>query len=54
MEHVHYLWVGPLQVAVVLFLLHREVGVAGLLCLAVVAVVVVLHAVLEVAASKLR
>ena len=54
MEHVHYLWVGPVQVAVVAFLLYREVGTTGLLCLVVVAAVVVLHAVLEVAASKLR
>lgn len=54
MEHVHYLWVGPVQVAVVVFLLYREVGTTGLLCLVVVAAVVVLHTVLEVAASKLR
>ena len=54
MEHVHYLWVGPLQVAIVMFLLYREVGTAGLLCLVVMAAVVVLHTVLEVAASKLR
>ncbi|XP_070211573.1 ATP-binding cassette subfamily C member 4-like [Littorina saxatilis] len=53
-EHVHYLWIGPVQVAVISYLLHREVGTAGLLCLVVVVAVVLLNTILEVAASKLR
>ena len=54
MEHVHYLWVGPIEVAVLAFLLHRGVGNAGLLCLVVVLAVITIYAVLEVAAAKLR
>ncbi|XP_076443779.1 ATP-binding cassette sub-family C member 4-like [Babylonia areolata] len=53
-ENVHYLWVGPIEVAVVTYLLYREVGTAGLVCLAMVVAVVLLHTVLEVAVVKIR
>ncbi|KAL8562631.1 hypothetical protein ACOMHN_011203 [Nucella lapillus] len=54
MENIHYLWVAPFEVAIIGYLLHREVGKAGLLCLAVVVAIIVLHFVLEVAAMKIR
>lgn len=53
-EHVHYLWVGVLEVAVLGYLLHRETGTAGVLCLVLMVCVLLLHPLLEVAAAKLR
>ena len=53
-ENIHYLWIGPVQVAVVLYLLHCEVGTAGLWCVLILLAVIGIHFLLELAVSKLR
>ncbi|XP_014088878.3 probable multidrug resistance-associated protein lethal(2)03659 isoform X1 [Bactrocera oleae] len=52
--HIHVLWVGPIEIAVVAVLMYREIGIASLFGVAVMLLFIPLQAFLGKMTSKLR
>uniref|UniRef100_A0A1A9X4D6 Multidrug resistance-associated protein lethal(2)03659 n=1 Tax=Glossina brevipalpis TaxID=37001 RepID=A0A1A9X4D6_9MUSC len=52
--HLHYLWIGPLQVIIVTYLVYREIGISSIFGVAVMVLFVPLQMFLGKKASNLR
>ncbi|KAI9582553.1 probable multidrug resistance-associated protein lethal(2)03659 [Glossina fuscipes] len=52
--HLHYLWIGPLQVIIVTYLMYREIGIASIFGVAIMIVFVPLQMFLGKKTSSLR